>query len=180
MGGPTTWWSGRAATRSHTFHAQTQKQAHLWARQSTPVSSKQKNMPWPAYCCLILRTVDGHFLLERRPEPEHLRIGGLTCLGGGREPDESPEDCLRRELREEVAWVPSAFQPALTFTVAGQLVAWFYTATLPPGLDLSHQEPGHSLELVPPEAATGPRISRWHRAVLDAYLQGQSQVHLDA
>ena len=48
---------------------------------------------------LILR--EGHYLIARRKAGTHL--GGLWEFPGGkREPGESLEDCLRRELREEL------------------------------------------------------------------------------
>jgi 8-oxo-dGTP diphosphatase len=45
---------------------------------------------------------DGHFLLTRRLKGTHL-AGTWEFPGGKCEPHESPEDCLRRELLEELA-----------------------------------------------------------------------------
>ena len=45
---------------------------------------------------------DGRFLLTRRLKGTHL-AGTWEFPGGKCEPDESPEDCLRRELLEELA-----------------------------------------------------------------------------
>jgi hypothetical protein len=41
-----------------------------------------------------------------RHDDARLAAGRLTCFGGRREADETPEDCLRRELREELNWEP--------------------------------------------------------------------------
>jgi 8-oxo-dGTP diphosphatase len=45
---------------------------------------------------------DGRFLLTRRLKGTHL-AGTWEFPGGQCEPDESPEDCLRREIVEELA-----------------------------------------------------------------------------
>ena len=45
---------------------------------------------------------DGRFLLTRRLQGTHL-AGTWEFPGGKCEPDESPEDCLRREIVEELA-----------------------------------------------------------------------------
>src|SRR5579859_7212422 len=66
--------------------------------------------PWPKYVCAILEDAEGRFLLESRLDDARLAAGRLTCFGGRREDDESPEECLRRELREELNWEPRTFK----------------------------------------------------------------------
>lgn len=52
----------------------------------------------------------GRLLLTRRPEGTHL--GGLWELPGGKlEPGESPDDGLRREVREELGVELTSFAP---------------------------------------------------------------------
>lgn len=51
-----------------------------------------------------LRTKDGSkYLLQRRNHKTNLFPGGLGFFGGHIEEDESPEDCIRRELEEETS-----------------------------------------------------------------------------
>jgi 8-oxo-dGTP diphosphatase len=57
---------------------------------------------------------DGSFLVARRPD--HVHLGGRWEFPGGKcDPDESHEDCLRRELREELG-VDSAIGAELMVT----------------------------------------------------------------
>src|SRR5262249_21237674 len=83
---------------------------------------------WPKYVCAILEDAEGRLLLERRPDNAQLAAGRLTCFGGRREAAETPEECLRRELREELSWEPQALEKRVELWVADDLVAWFYEA----------------------------------------------------
>jgi 8-oxo-dGTP pyrophosphatase MutT (NUDIX family) len=135
---------------------------------------------WPQYVCAILEDVHGRLLVESRPDDARLAAGRLTCFGGRREAAESPEDCLRRELREELGWVPKLFEKQVELRVAGELVAWFYHAVLDVGVDQLRVAPGFQALLVAPEALTERPVSPWHAAVLSAWREGRTVVELEA
>jgi 8-oxo-dGTP pyrophosphatase MutT (NUDIX family) len=54
---------------------------------------------WPEYVCAIIEDGEGRLLVESRPHNARVAAGKLTCFGGRREAAETPEECLRRELR---------------------------------------------------------------------------------
>lgn len=57
-----------------------------------------------------LITVDGGYLLQLRDPIEGIYYPGhWGCFGGAVEPGESPEDALRREVTEELAYTPQTF-----------------------------------------------------------------------
>ncbi len=118
--------------------------------------------------------------MESRPDDARLAAGRLTCFGGRREAGESPEACLRRELREELNWEPETLEKRVELRVAGDLVAWFYHAVLDVGLDQLRVAPGHQARLVSRREFTTLPVSPWHAAVLRAWLEGISAVELDA
>src|SRR5579885_2795901 len=69
------------------------------SRRKTQRSPSRPGAPIQVAVGLLAR--DGRYLIARRRREAHL--GGLWEFPGGkREPGESPEDCLRRELREEL------------------------------------------------------------------------------
>lgn len=138
---------------------------------------KSPDEPWPPYCCVILVDEAGRFVMEQRPPDEAARTGGLTCLGGGREPEEHPDLCIVRELQEEIGWTPPEIQRIATFSVGERLIAWFYTARYS-GDPPIHREAGYSIELISASEVTGPRVSRWHRAVFDGWLRGETQIRI--
>jgi 8-oxo-dGTP pyrophosphatase MutT (NUDIX family) len=134
----------------------------------------------PQYVCAILEDPEGRLLLESRPDGALLAAGRLTCFGGRREAYETPEECLRRELREELNWEPRTIEKRVELWIAGDLVAWFYHAVLdvePEQLDIA---PGYQALLVPRQELSSHPVSPWHAAVLGAWLAGESAVHLDA
>lgn len=133
---------------------------------------------WPRYACAILENVEGRLLLESRPDDARHAAGQITCFGGQREADETPEQCLRRELREELGWEPKLVQKQVELWVAGEPVAWFYHAVLDAGTDALRVAPGCKALLVSREALPGLPISCWHAAILDAWLAGQCRVEL--
>jgi 8-oxo-dGTP pyrophosphatase MutT (NUDIX family) len=135
---------------------------------------------WPQYVCAILEDVEGRLLMESRPDDARLAAGRLTCFGGRRETGESPEACLRRELREELNWEPKSFVKRVELRVAGDLVAWFYHAVLDFGIEKLRVARGFQARLVSPQELATLPVSPWHAAVLRAWLDGQSLVELDA
>ncbi|HEY7871705.1 MAG TPA: Nudix family hydrolase [Rudaea sp.] len=60
----------------------------------------------------ILRDAQGRILLARRPDGKHL-AGSWEFPGGKREPGESPEVALRRELAEELGVDTGAIEPLI-------------------------------------------------------------------
>src|SRR5262249_6571013 len=127
---------------------------------------------WPEYVCAILVDAEGRLLLERRPDHARLAAGRLTCFGGRREAAESPEDCLRRELLEELSWEPQALEKRVELWVAGGLVAWFYEAALDISVDQLRLATGYEALLVSHEELSAVAVSPWHAAVLAAWLDG--------
>lgn len=66
-----------------------------------------KLRPAEATAALIV-TPDGRYLLQHRDDkPEIFWPGYWGCFGGGLEPGETPEICVRRELIEEIGFNPS-------------------------------------------------------------------------
>jgi 8-oxo-dGTP pyrophosphatase MutT (NUDIX family) len=135
---------------------------------------------WPHYVCAIVEDAEGRLLLESRPDGARLAAGKLTCFGGLREADETPEQCLRRELREELNWSPRALEKRVELWVAGELVAWFYYAELDVEIDRLRPAPGHEARLVSREELSSLPVSPWHAAVLRAWMEGKPVVELEA
>jgi 8-oxo-dGTP pyrophosphatase MutT (NUDIX family) len=50
---------------------------------------------------IMLKLPDGRFVLQRRTDDAPYEEGKLGMFGGGVEPDETPEECMRRELFDE-------------------------------------------------------------------------------
>lgn len=134
---------------------------------------------WPEYVCAILEDSAGHLLLESRPPDARFAAGQLTCFGGRREGGENPEQCLRRELREELNWEPQICEKQVELRVGGQLVAWFYYARLDVAIDRLQVLPNHQALLVPSSSLQELPLSHWHAVTLKAWLEGRSQVELD-
>ena len=85
----------------------------------------------PPYCCVILlsnpSTGGG---VQRSAHDDSLRCfvevrdanavkaaGHLTCFGGKRDAGEDPLDCIERECREEMQWVPKDLKLAVVLHV---------------------------------------------------------------
>jgi 8-oxo-dGTP pyrophosphatase MutT (NUDIX family) len=134
----------------------------------------------PDYCCAILRVADGRFVCERRPLTADRAPGRLTCFGGHREAGEDALGCLLREVQEETGWrpAPEACRRAVTLRVGSDLVAWFYIVDEEPPLAELRAEPGFAIELVDLAGIAAPAFSDWHRAVLLAWLRGETEVAL--
>lgn len=137
-------------------------------------------MDLPQYACAILEDAEGRLLLESRPDDALHAAGRLTCFGGRREAGETPEECLRRELREELAWVPQHLEKRVALKVGGTLMAWFYHARLDRDVAALRLVPGFRALLVKPAELPNLPVSAWHRAVLNAWLSGEIEVVLDA
>ena len=74
----------------------------------------------------LLLTPQNELLLQRIVEPANKRVFWITP-GGGREGDEAPETCLKREVFEETGYTVDAVGPAIwtrahTFTWDGTTV----------------------------------------------------------
>ncbi|OQM75456.1 NTP pyrophosphohydrolase [Pseudaminobacter manganicus] len=68
-------------------------------RLDVPVENRGKRLLLVVACALVDR--DGRVLISQRPEGKQL--AGLWEFPGGKvEPGETPEECLVRELREEI------------------------------------------------------------------------------
>ena len=135
---------------------------------------------WPRYVCAILEDAEGRLLLESRPDDARLAAGKLTCFGGLREAGETPEACLRREMREELNWEPRTPEKRVELWVAGDLVAWFYHALLDVGIDELRLAPGYQARFISREDLSSLPVSPWHAAVLRAWLDGKTKVELEA
>lgn len=139
---------------------------------------------WPAYCCAFIRDGAGRFLLERRPPrtPGAPRL--LTCFGGTREAGERPDECIRRELHEELRWGP-CFIEALDLRVHLVLrsprreVAWFYRSSPIDAAAPIVCEPGYEPVWVAPEDLPTAPLSGWHAVVFSAYLRGEALARID-
>lgn len=134
---------------------------------------------WPKYACAILEDAEGRLVLESRPDDARLAAGRLTCFGGRREAAESPEECLRRELREELSWEPRTLEKRVALWVARELVAWFYHAELNVSTEHLRVEPGCKALLVSRLELSNLPVSPWHAAALSAWLEGRTIVELD-
>jgi len=134
---------------------------------------------WPQYVCAILEDSDGRLLMESRPHNARFAPGRLTCFGGRREADESPEECLRRELREELDWEPRAFDKRVELWVAGDLIAWFYHAVFDIPVDELRVTAPHQCTLVSRAELPNLPVSPWHAAVLVAWIEGRAVAELD-
>lgn len=131
----------------------------------------------PDYACAIIAAPNGHYLLQLRPLDARHAAGQLTCFGGAREPQESAETCLRRELHEELGWTPTCMRPACDLRRGSQCIARFFHCPMPTATVLT-TEPGHQAVWAPADTLPGLPLSPWHRAVLTAVTRGESVVEL--
>lgn len=127
---------------------------------------------WPVWCCAILQNAAGEFLLEQRPGDAALAPAMLTCFGGRRGEGESPERCIRRELREELGIEVPGLRPVVRLIGSDEL-AWFFAgpAAAPPGP--FRTEPGRGAVWVDRARLGVVQISAWHREAILAFLEGR-------
>lgn len=135
-------------------------------------------MHQPRYCCAILIDSRGNLVLERRSPLDPIAGGMLACFGGGREADETPEDTIRRELLEELGFMPGQFdREAVAFVLHTPMgEAWFYQLRGPERGEAHAVEPGCGVEWI-----AAPRLlshhdhelAAWHRVMFRARAAGQ-------
>ncbi len=133
----------------------------------------------PDYACAIISDADGRRLLQLRPLDARHAPGQLTCFGGARDPSETAESCLRRELLEELGWVAGPLRPACDLRQGSRFIARFFHGLMPAGTPL-RTEPRHVALWAPSASLPGLPLSPWHRAVLTAVDRGHTLVELDA
>lgn len=126
----------------------------------------------PAYACAVIEDARRRLLLELRVADARHAGDRLTCFGGGREADETAEQTLLREMREELAWTPPAWEPCCDLRGEdGRWIARFFRCRWD-GAAI-RTEPG----VVPVWAAwdslPGLPLSPWHAAVLTAVATGR-------
>ena len=73
----------------------------------------------------LLVTADGRYLMQQRDALDFIFFPDWWgCFGGGLEPGETPEQAMRRELSEELAFAPVRMTPfttvGLDFSFAGR------------------------------------------------------------
>ena len=130
----------------------------------------------PPYSCVILLRSGApgeplQLFVEQRPATATVAAGKLTCFGGKREPGESPLATVLRECHEELGWAPSDVVRACDLYVDGKLTAWFYQAAAPkPGTPLRFEAGASGVWI---HSASHPELSPWHRAVLEAWQNGE-------
>ncbi|MBA3698467.1 MAG: NUDIX domain-containing protein [Planctomycetes bacterium] len=131
----------------------------------------------PEYACAIISASDGRRLLQLRPADARHAPGQLTCFGGAREPWESAETCLERELHEELGWRPGSLRAVCDLRQGTRHIARFFHCVMP-ARSAVRTEPGHLALWVPTSALPGLPLSPWHRLVLEAVDQGRTVVEL--
>lgn len=134
---------------------------------------------WPRFCCAILRDDRGRYLLEqRRIDDEHMP-GQLVCFGGGRERDEHPDACVRRELLEEIGWAPPTLRLCLRLLGRdGRVIAWFYRGIAPMASEI-RTEPGVRAVWASWDELSGLPVGDWNLAAIIAEQRGLTETVVD-
>jgi 8-oxo-dGTP pyrophosphatase MutT (NUDIX family) len=132
----------------------------------------------PEYACGLIADPRGWWLLQLRPSDQRIAPGLLTCFGGRREPGESAEACLRRELAEELGWCPASLTPTVELWKAERFIARFYRGPLDVPLARLRLEPGQAAILASPLTLPGLPVSPWHAAVFAAMQRGDRRAEI--
>jgi 8-oxo-dGTP pyrophosphatase MutT (NUDIX family) len=132
----------------------------------------------PRYCCAILVDSRGNLVLERRSPHDPIAGGMLACFGGGREADETPEDTIRRELREELGFAPQPFgRDAVAFVLHTPMgEAWFYQLVGPEEGAAQAVEPGCGVEWIAEHHLLTHHtheLAAWHHVMFRARSAGE-------
>ena len=113
-------------------------------------------------------------LLELRAPDARRAAASLTCFGGGREPGETAEQALVREMSEELAWRPPSFTACCDLRGEdGRWIARFFRCPFD-GAAI-RCEPGVAPLWAPWRSLPGLPLSPWHASVLAAVAAGRSQ-----
>jgi len=131
---------------------------------------------FPEHCCAIITCPDGRLLLELRPVTAKYAPDRLACFGGKRE-DEDAEQCLRRELREELAWEPAVLGEHVDLWKADRYIARFFACVLPDEI-IVRPYAGACAVRVPRACLGALPLTPWHAAVLTAWTAGNTLVDL--
>ena len=134
--------------------------------------------PLPLYACALLQDDAGWWVLQLRPQDARHAPGQLTCFGGRCEAGEDGASCLRRELREELAWAPALLGESIALWQGEIFVAMFLRCRLSVPWQQLRTEAGHVAVRAPTRALPGLPVSPWHAAVLHAAVSGAARVTL--
>lgn len=118
------------------------------------LSAGPRLRPQPASAALLV-TPDGRYLLQHRDDLPGIFFPGFWgCFGGAVEPGETPEQAIRRELAEELAYTPRTVTPfatlGLDFSFAGHGVLprhFFEVPIDPDDIGAMRQAEGQGLAL---------------------------------
>lgn len=132
---------------------------------------------FPEHCCAIITCPDDRLLLELRPVTAKHAPDRLACFGGKREADEDAEQCLRRELREELAWEPAALGEHVDLWKADRYIARFFACILPDDVVIRPYA-GACAVRMPRACLAALPVTPWHAAVLAAWTAGNHSVDL--
>jgi len=123
---------------------------------------------------------DGRWLIQLRDEiPTIVAPGCWGLFGGHLEPDETPEQALRRELLEEISWQPPDLELVMVHPIHRR-TAHVFRGELSVPLEQLQLLEGQDLDLVSPEELLMGSI--WstklavHRPLADGLLEVIQQV----